>query len=190
MDIRDLDRRALDGLREIVTALRDADMAAPTPCAGWTVRDLIEHMNTEHEAISTLILDEPVTLDTDPRRAFGQAVDRWLAAFATDGMPDIDIYLPMLGSRWPADQVLSVHFADMLTHRWDLTTALGRDPELPADLLELALPIATAIPTTGPLRGPIYGAPVPITDTASATDQLVAALGRSPAWTQGRVDQP
>ncbi|WP_369637240.1 hypothetical protein [Nocardia sp. JMUB6875] len=71
----------------------------------------------------------------------------------------------------------------MLVHRWDLAKALGIAPELPADLVAVALPIAAAVPEDGPLRGPKgYAHPVPVAAESAPEDRLVAAFGRSPSW--------
>lgn len=183
MDISELDARALHDLVPIVEALTDADLGAPTPCIGWQVRDLLQHMNSEHEAVSELLLPESAVLDADPRKAFGQIISRWITATGaalTDGRA---ISVPKFGTEFPAESLLSIHFADMLVHRWDIAKALGVDPDLPEDLVGLALPIALSIPDTGPLRGVNgYAQAVPMPDSAPPTDRLVAALGRSPDW--------
>jgi uncharacterized protein (TIGR03086 family) len=186
MDIRELDGKALEALRQRVIAVTDAELMASTPCAGWTVRDLLGHMNSEHEAITEHLLT-PCALDPDPRLAFNQAADRWIMAFSASDILEQDIEVAKYGLRVPCQQLLSIHFADMLVHQWDLARATGVDPSLPADLVLAALPIVLAIPAGPPLRGPhgAYADAVPIPDDASATDRLVATLGRSPAWSAG-----
>ncbi|MEC3957582.1 TIGR03086 family metal-binding protein [Nocardia sp. CDC153] len=182
MDIFELDRRALTDLVTLVGGLTDADLDRPTPCAGWVVRDLLRHMNSEHEAISEGSLNTEIVLEADPRKAFAQAASRWIEAFGGLAADHL-VRLPKFGTELHAQSLLRVHFIDMLTHRWDLAKALAVDPALPEDLLAVALPIATAIPNQGPLRGPHgYAAPLPASPTATPTDLLVSALGRSPSW--------
>src|ERR1700750_714582 len=48
-DIVDLDARVVRGTVALVTQARPADLARPTPCAGWTLGDLIGHMTTQHD---------------------------------------------------------------------------------------------------------------------------------------------
>ncbi|MGW0810909.1 TIGR03086 family metal-binding protein [Nonomuraea sp. NPDC002799] len=184
MNLLALDAAALDHVGNLVEGLTEAQLAAATPCAGWTVRDLIDHMNTEHEAISEGLLNAFITLDPDPRRAFPQAAARWRAAFGQPGLLERDIHIPKYGVRYPCRQILSIHLADMLTHHWDISRAIGLDPDLPADLLSVAVPVAQALPAEGALRGPgrTYASPVQVQENASPTDLLVAALGRSPSW--------
>ncbi|WP_157390529.1 maleylpyruvate isomerase N-terminal domain-containing protein [Nocardia terrae] len=125
MDVYELDRRALRSLATLVEELTDSELGLSTPRAGWTIRDLLEHMNTEHEAISELILDATAVLDADPRKAFGQAIARWIDAFAA---------CPAEGSlRGPngyADRI-PVHPDTTATDR--LVSALGRSPNWPAN---------------------------------------------------------
>ncbi|WP_378733800.1 TIGR03086 family metal-binding protein [Nocardia brasiliensis] len=183
MNISELDARALHDLVPIVEALTDADLAAPTPCTGWQVRDLLQHMNSEHEAVSELLLTEPAVLDEDPRKAFGQVISRWITATGSALAEGRAIRVPKFGAEFSAESLLSIHFADMLVHRWDIAKALGVDPDLPKNLVDVALPIALSIPDTGPLRGVNgYAQAVPVPDSAAPTDRLVAALGRSPNW--------
>ena len=42
-----------------------AELSLATPCDVWTVRDLLDHMNDEHEAIVAALLDT-VELDRNP----------------------------------------------------------------------------------------------------------------------------
>jgi uncharacterized protein (TIGR03083 family) len=47
-DIVDLDTRVVRGTVALVSQAGPADLARPTPCAGWTLGDLIGHMTTQH----------------------------------------------------------------------------------------------------------------------------------------------
>lgn len=184
MDLIALDGAALHHLGRLVETLTMPQLAAPTPCAGWNVGDLVDHMNREHEAISAEILGTSIALEPDPRSAFTQAVARWRAAFSQPGLLDREVFVAKYQARYPGRQVLSVHLADMLVHHWDIGKAIGVEPELPADLVAVAVPVARALPPDGPLRGAgrTYAPPVPVHPDASPLDLLVAALGRSPSW--------
>ncbi|MGN2638122.1 maleylpyruvate isomerase family mycothiol-dependent enzyme [Nocardia takedensis] len=148
-----LDARALRELAGLVESVGVEDLGRWTPCAGWRVRDLLAHMNSEHEAISAPLSGSEVSLDGDPRRSFGRVVDRWIEAFR--GRPaDEQVAVPKFGATSPAGRILGVHFADMLVHRWDLTRALGLDHGLPEDLGSISTSSPSRNPTrsTGPTR--------------------------------------
>ncbi|GGO70026.1 TIGR03086 family metal-binding protein [Nonomuraea cavernae] len=184
MDLRALDAAALNHLSSLITTISASQLSATTPCAGWNVADLIDHMNREHEAVSSTILGAPLILDADPRSAFAQAIARWKAAFGQPGMLDQEVYVPKYQKRYLGQEILWVHLADMLVHHWDISKAIAVAPDLPAALVAVALPVAQALPVDGPLRGAgsTYAPPVDVPPNASPGDLLVAALGRSPAW--------
>lgn len=90
----DLDRQALELLRFDVARDTDSDLAKPTPCEGWDVADLLQHMNEEHAAICGARVDPAV----DPRVEVAAVADRWLTFFSTAGetvqVPKMDAALP------------------------------------------------------------------------------------------------
>ena len=69
-------------------------------------------------------------------------------------------------------------------HGWDVARSLGVDYELEPDLLAAALPVAQAVPDGGLRKvGMVPFAPgIAVTGDLSIMDQIVAMLGRSPAW--------
>lgn len=176
-----LDAAAMALLSHDVVTLTDADLDAQTPCPGWTVADLIDHMNERHQAF---LAPEFAPLDIpagERRDAFARIAARWLVAIEKAGDT---VHLP---GRGPAatERVLSIHLVDMLTHRWDLNRALGRPCPVPDRLTAAAEPIARSITAPGsPLNGPngAYRPPVPADRARSAMDTIVALLGRDPDW--------
>ncbi|RDI49155.1 TIGR03086 family metal-binding protein [Nocardia mexicana] len=180
-DLLQLDAMALALIGHDVTVLDDADLDRPTPCTGWTVADLIRHMNERHEAIIESVL-APIPAPTDdPRGGFARTAARWVVAMEQTG--DI-VNLPQLGPM-PTEEVLSIHYVDMLVHRWDLTRALDRTYSIPAEFTARALPIARKITAPGsPLNAPggAYNPPLTEDRTLSAIDNIAALLGRDPHW--------
>ncbi|WP_227982859.1 maleylpyruvate isomerase family mycothiol-dependent enzyme [Nocardia spumae] len=176
-----LDAMALALIARDVVTLGEADLTAPTPCAGWDVADLIRHMNERHEAVVASILPTAADLSGDPREVFAHVCARWVAAVEQSG--EI-VVLPQAGPL-AAEQVLAVHLVDMLTHRWDIARALRRDCPVPARLLETALPIARSITAPGSrLNGPggVYSARLAEDESRPVLDTVVALLGRDPRW--------
>lgn len=85
-DLPAFDATALALLGHDVALIPDAAMKNPTPCDGWTVTDLINHMNEEHEAIACTELP-PIEVTGDPRDAFARIAARCLAAFERAARP-------------------------------------------------------------------------------------------------------
>lgn len=176
-----LDATALALIGHDVVALDDAELDLPTPCTGWSVTDLINHMNERHEAVIAPLF-APLDPRDDPRGGFARIAARWVVAMEQVG--DV-VQLPWRGAV-PTERVLAIHFVDMLVHRWDLARALGRPCPTPARLTALALPIAQSTTAPGsPLNGPggVYQPPLAQDSTRPALDNIVALLGRNPDWT-------
>lgn len=177
----DLDRRALDFLERDVHHLDDRMLTLPTPCDGWTVRDLINHMNVEHVAVCGGVVDD----GNDPRTEFSSVAARWLAFFqSTNGR---SVHVPKMGADIPSELVLSVHVTDMIVHRWDLTTAVGFPCAVPAELLDAAAEVAEMITAPGSaLVGPnaVYKPSLGSDPTATPLQNLVRTLGRDHRWSR------
>ncbi|MEU8895677.1 maleylpyruvate isomerase family mycothiol-dependent enzyme [Nocardia sp. NPDC048505] len=180
-DLLHLDAAALALIAHDVATLPDAALTAPTPCTGWTVADLIDHMNERHEAVIESVLD-PLEPETgDPRDGFAHTAARWIVAMDRSGDT---VALPQRGPL-PTSTVLSVHFVDMLVHRWDLARALARPCPVPDRLLRRALPIAESITAPGStLNGPggAYRPRVERAGDLGDMDTIAAFLGRDPNW--------
>jgi uncharacterized protein (TIGR03086 family) len=172
------DRRALDLLRADVARLTNQDLSRPTPCDGWTVADLLLHMNAEHIAICGGRVDEK----SDPRTEFEAVVERWLDFFQA---APATVMVPKMSASLPTEMVLATHATDMVVHRWDLSSAVARPIATPEDLLEEAHKVADFVTAEGSsLVGPggVYKAALPATESDGTLDALVRKFGRDPNW--------
>ncbi|MTE15887.1 TIGR03086 family metal-binding protein [Nocardia aurantiaca] len=187
-----LDARAVRTSIEVVTGLTSADLGATTPCAGWTLRDLLEHMIVQHYGFAAaargendLALWKPQPLGDDPVGEYRTAAEHVLATFAEPGVLEQEFPLPEIrgGIVVPAPLAISFHFIDYIVHAWDVARALGKIVEFDADLLSAGLPVAEAVPR-GPEReqpGASF-APEVAAPESSGLDRILAVLGRSPGW--------
>jgi uncharacterized protein (TIGR03086 family) len=195
-DIVALDARVVQATISVVSQVGPADLARPTPCAGWTVSDLLAHMTAQHDGwVAAAAGDggdlsrwQPGPPAADLVKEYAAAAERVLAAFGADGVLDREFVLAELSPllRFRAAEAISFHFIDYLVHGWDVARSLGVDYELEPDLLAAALPVAQAVPD-GELRkqGMVPFAPgIPVTEPQGVMDQIVAMLGRSPSWPQ------
>lgn len=137
-------RRAGDGFAATVRLVTDDQWAAPTPCDGWSVRELVGHVaagcrmaatlaagGTRNDAIAVLGIDH---LGDDPLTAIDAALAAQLEAFA---LPDVSerVFQHPAGDM-PGAQVLRFRIGDLLVHRWDLARAIGADETLDAELVQ------------------------------------------------------
>ena len=196
MDLRALDRRALDLLDDLVTGLRPADLARPTPCTDWDLAELLRHLVSENTAFAHAIRHGPAAdwtmadwdsgrLGTDPAATYSASAAAVTAAFATDGALERAVTVREFGT-FSGEVAIGMHFIDSVAHGWDVAKTLGRPYAPDEDIAAAALGLARRIPAAPGSRGPgaAFG---PVLDVAAdgnaaAFPRALALLGRSPDW--------
>lgn len=164
-------------------AVGTARWGLPTPCDGWTVQDLVEHVVEGNELAVSLLVGDGAGADNDGGRApadlisdFHHTVDRQRAAF--DGAD------PTLKVAHPAGRITAAQFAryraaDIVVHAWDLARAVGADDRLPDRLIEHALTPYVQWVATLEADG-MFGAGSSGRRLDRAQDRLLDRLGRRP----------
>lgn len=191
-DYRDLDRCAVAATSKIVEQVRPGHLDQPTPCAGWTVHDLLRHMVGNNRGFAAAVfgaapdqaLWDGLDLDADPRRVWENSANTVVTAFAAINTTTGNVAIPGYGDVAPA-QAVQMHFIDYLTHGWDVAASIGVDPGLDEDLCLEVLHIAEGWPVAhsaiwGP--GAPFGLPVDVPADAPASARMLGILGRSPNW--------
>jgi uncharacterized protein (TIGR03083 family) len=79
----------------------------------------------------------------------------------------------------PASIVTSAGAVDIAVHGWDVAWACGTAAPIPGQLAEEMLGISSLLVTRAD-RPELFTAPVPVPPQASASDRLIAYLGRNP----------
>ena len=187
-----LDRRAVELSARIVAQAQSADLGRATPCAAWNLGQLLDHMITQHYGFAAASAGRggdlrlwQVVGRADPIADYAVAADHVIAAFARPQALQQPFDLPEISTaaQIPAVRAMSFHFVDYVVHGWDVARALGLPFEPDDDLAQAALTIARAVPdgenrlAEGAAFRP--GRPPP---DGNALEQVLAALGRSPAW--------
>ena len=177
--------RALQGTLTVLTKIQPGQLDAPTPCASWDVRALINHVTGSARWWAGTISGaaDPAAADYaagDYAAAYQESIQIALAAFGADGVLDRTVRLPF--GELPGAVVLGMAATEQFTHGWDLARATGQptdlDPDLAAELLGQARQAITDAyrgPDGEALFGPVRQAPA----GASPADQLAAFLGRA-----------
>jgi uncharacterized protein (TIGR03086 family) len=193
MDLLAAYRRSLAEFTERVRQVRPEQWSAPTPCADWNVRELVNHVVGEDRWTGPLFAGATIAevgdrfdgdlLGEDPAGSTGDAAKEAEAAVAEPGALDRTVHLSFGDT--PAEEYVRQLQADHMIHAWDLAVAIGADPRLdPEALAECARWFAD--------REEIYrqaGAVGPRADVpsdAGEQDRLLAAFGRDPAWGERR----
>jgi uncharacterized protein (TIGR03086 family) len=174
----------------VVDEVRAEDLGRRTPCAGWTLADLLAHMTAQHRGFAAAARGggaDPAAwrvgpLGPDPAAGHAEAAEDVLAAFA-DPVPEFDLpeFRPV--SRFPAAHAIGFHLIDCVVHGWDVARSLGLDYLLAPELAGPALRIALAVPDDDNRLAPgaAFGPALP-TDDHDPLYRILAALGRSPKW--------
>ncbi|MFG2529730.1 TIGR03086 family metal-binding protein [Streptomyces sp. NPDC048516] len=197
----ELDRSAFDGtdpdrvmdayeqvirdVSAVVAAVRPEDLDLPTPCAGWSVRQLLDHMVWENLMATSIAEDAPRDdlaadhLGDDHRAAFEDSARAALAAFTRSGMLR-RTYGPYEA---PGAMLVQQVVVELLAHGWDLARATGAPTGLAPAVAEETLAAARRIYGAAPrTEGGSFAPERPAPPGAHATDRLAAFLGRDPAF--------
>jgi uncharacterized protein (TIGR03086 family) len=198
-NIIELHRRAVAGLRPVVDRVTPADLDRPTPCAGWDLRALLEHMTGQDrgfaDAVRAARAGEEVDvsafaahpLGPSPAATLTAGLDEVVAAFA-DGA-ESPVLLPEFGARLPLPTVAGMHLVDTLVHGWDVAAALGVQAgyaaELAPDVVAAALAMSEQVPDDASREAPDapFGHALPAPADADPWTRTLTLLGRDPAWT-------
>ena len=197
-DIRPLHRIAVLASVDVVSLVTPEDLVRATPCAGWTLADLLAHMTVQHRGFAAAArghgADEAVwrtdtvvaAVAADPGGVYADAATEVLDAFAGADVLEASFALPELGpgAAFPGTMAIGFHHVDYVVHGWDVARALGRSYELPDEVVAAAVPLAFVVPD-GDFRtadGAVFGPAVPSTGESGDLDRILAHLGRSPQW--------
>src|SRR3712207_5144055 len=157
MDIRELDRRAMDVSAGIVAVITPDQLDNPTPCQGWLLRDLLAHILGQYHGFALAASGRPTSLeDFRPRpvrvedlvASYTAAADRVSAAFAEPGVLERKFFLPEIrdGGSFPATAAIGFHLVDEVVHAWDLARSIGVPVDFDAEVEKVALAIAVRVP--------------------------------------------
>lgn len=195
-DVVGLNRRVVQRSVEIVAAVTADQLGLATPCAGWTLEDLLRHMIAQHhgfaaaaEGSSTeLSVWEVHPVGDDPAGAYAAAADRLVTAFGADGVLGRALWLPEVrtGGPFPAPTAIRFHLVDYVVHGWDVAASIGIGADFEPDLVAAALSIAEQVPigAAREIQGAAFAAALPVSADQPPMDRMLRLLGRSPSWPQ------
>ena len=179
-------------LGELVGDVDDTQLDAPTPCPGYTVGDLLDH-------IGGLAIAFAEAARKEQGRNASQAPPGSSANLPAGWRTRIPADLEALGAAWrepdawddmttiagmemPASAVGAVAMDEVVTHAWDLARSLGQPFEADADAIAGAMEFVGPISEPGAPRPPMFGPVVDVRDDASPMARFIALTGRDPDW--------
>ncbi|MCL8015814.1 TIGR03086 family metal-binding protein [Streptomyces sp. AS02] len=171
----------------VVRGVGDAALSAPTPCAEYDVKALVNHLFQVIVQFQRLAVKEASDFGETPDRVAAgpewrerlvDEADRLVAAWSVPGAEDGTTG----GMNMPARLVGSMALLDLTVHVWDLARATGQDyPGADeAVVAELTGAVDELAPTARKMG--VFGEPVPEAEGASPFERLLARTGRDPQW--------
>jgi uncharacterized protein (TIGR03086 family) len=177
--------QALAAVAPIVAGVGPEQLGADTPCEGWDVRTLLNHIVSGNWWAAELATGKTIAevgdrldgdvLGDDPHAAFDASATAAADAFRAPGALDAPCavsYGPVPGSVYAGHR-----FLDVLVHGWDLAKATDQDTSIDPALIDAAFAVIT--PQLDMLRGSgMFGEDLPVADGADDQTRLLALLGR------------
>lgn len=177
--------KAVSAFDHVVRMVPSTAWSNPSPCEGWSARDVLGHVIAVQGYIESLARGVAPTLNPygtpgdlvgdDPWRAWSAARESVLDALGAPGV--LDHVVQTFRAEETIDSALAWNVVDTLAHTWDLARATGVDEHLDDDLIVHAT--AQAGPKIEGMRQPpFFSSELVVTNDPSPTIQFLAMLGR------------
>ncbi|MGI5164889.1 TIGR03086 family metal-binding protein [Spirillospora sp. CA-253888] len=174
----------------IARGVRPEQLAAPTPCAEYDVRALVNHwvLFTSHglecrarrRPIPEELMERDFTADPRWAEAYAAQLDRAVAAWAEPAAWEGPI---LIGDQeLPAGDVLKLIIKELTVHGWDVARATGQDIAVSPEVGELMLKVVAEHAELY-RRYEGFAEPVAVAAGAPAFERALAESGRDPRWT-------
>jgi uncharacterized protein (TIGR03086 family) len=188
---RQLMARAAAPLPEIIRNVTPDQLGAPTPCAEFDVRRLVNHLLFWGPSLEGAARKEtvppPAGAETEVDLGEGdwaaalnahveRTVTAWSRPAAWEGLTHMGGPMEL-----PAALVGGMVAGEFVVHGWDLARATGQHPRWDDDLLAYLHEEVAKIAEQGREMG-IFGPEVTVPPASSTMDRVLALTGRDPSW--------
>jgi uncharacterized protein (TIGR03086 family) len=161
----------------------------PTPCTEWNVRTLVGHLIAGMQGYCELLSGAPAAklrsmpeeqseaAGTDPVTTCKSAVRSVRVAFAEPGALERTVHHTV---DIPGRQLLALRIVDNVIHSWDLASAIGVDPGLDEQLVEISYRLLAPMAQSGALytTGLVSAPMTPLPEGATSLEGLIHLTGR------------
>ncbi|MBB5806269.1 uncharacterized protein (TIGR03086 family) [Saccharothrix ecbatanensis] len=174
---------------EVVENIKPDQLDAPTPCAEFDVRKLVNHLLFWGPSLAGAGRKQQVAPVAESESEVDLAAGDWAA--------DLTAYFRTVASAWgepsswtgmtsvgspeemPAEVIGAMVVSEVVVHTWDLARATGQTPTWDAGLLAF---VHTDLAATAPMGRDmgLYGPEVPVPADAPLVDRIVGLTGRTP----------
>ena len=157
---------------ELLAAVSADGWEAPSPCRGWTVRDVTTHLVEVMDYFAKAVGGPAGELPDDLAAAYRSAADRCLAAFTPEALAATHSFP---GGDAPGWVIANISLSESLVHGWDVATGT-RLPYAPPPAAVTALLEFRSDGAPAPEGA--FADPVPVPDDAPPLVRLLATTGR------------
>ena len=173
----------------VVSGVATESLGDPTPCAGYDVAALIDHLVEAGRRAAALGWGEaPPPGDASPHVELTEApaqlrrtAEEATAAWSDDGRLAARVTMPW-GETYAVATLVDMYVVELATHAWDLAQATGQlgrlDPALAAPALEGARAMIRPEWRNLVTPGSPYGTELPAPSDADDWERLAAFMGR------------
>lgn len=153
---------------------------SPSPCAGWTARDVVGHLTEWIPGFfgSFGVAFPPIpSVKEDPVAAWTTVQAAIAAALADPELAAKEVETPFskLTLAAAVDMIVT---GDVFTHTWDLSRATGQSEALDPEQLQVMLGGMGAIPEEAMRSEGMFGPQVEVADDADDQTRFLAYMGR------------
>lgn len=184
---------ATQRLAELIANTPDGQLAAPTPCAQYTIGDLLDHIGGLSVAFRMAADKDLGVAGTPPLGDATLLSDDWRTRIPIDlerlavawGNPDAWGGMTRAGGiDMPGDVAAFVAIDELVVHGWDLAKATGQSFDADADAVNAAFNFVQQFsgPDDADSRGDAFGPVITLPDDAPLLDRLIGPTGRDPNW--------
>jgi uncharacterized protein (TIGR03086 family) len=175
--------RSLERVEAIVTALQPGAWAAPSPCEGWDIRDVVDHLASVTTKFTRFALGEDGLLrqaqgdllGPDRAGSFAAIVNQSSTAWRDNpGALTRICHLPF--GRFDGATAAGINLFDAVVHGWDVATAVGTGWPIEDDAVLDALEVCDVIDRSEARDIRQFGPPR--SEGESAMERLLARTGR------------
>lgn len=175
----DLYRRLAAALTERVDDVPADRWESPSPCEGWSTRDVLTHVvetQTQMVGVVGLTIPDGPSVASDPAGAWRHTRDA-VQAILDDPEQAGREYDGHFGRTDLASTFRTFYCFDLVVHGWDIARAAGLDDTIPEHDLDLLDGVITELGDSLHMDG-VCGPALDVSPDAARPTRILAALGR------------
>lgn len=185
MELIDLLERGWRQGEPVIAELDPAAVRRPSACAGWTVKETLNHTLNVCRMMNGVNRGEPAVLgDLDLVGDGSGLLELWRAEAAANvaswRAAGLDGERAYQWATFPAPAAAAINLSEVLLHCWDVAQAAGVVHTLDDEVARPAWEVYSAAPLDGMREMGELGPAVVVPEGASVGERLLGITGRQP----------